>query len=196
MKRKGGSRAPVSEESSDRNFEDKAKIDKISEGIRYGAARPSAASTGKTGEPFSGPPSMFTDLVCNIDGNRSFNGSTAMGHRFQTLATVVEASRSNLESRAMASGAALAVRSPSIPVKPKSGFQTAYELLAAHNLQPLRTVEKATARGMHKLIGKADCHFGLVAFSDRPVKARPTPLTSLLFRQPIRRQAEPIHLCL
>ncbi len=137
-------------------------------GVRKAYAHPDAmpweAVASAQGTSPSYPPCTFTHLIVNIDGNIPFGGYSAMGYNYPTLGSVVEASIGNLESSAAASAAGLDLTA--LGVTPQAGYQTAYQILAAQQVQPLATVENTLNTFITKIRYSTDPHFGFVAFTD------------------------------
>jgi len=105
----------------------------------------------------------FTDLVVNIDGKNSFSSFTADGYSFPDLATLVEASRGNLENDVVfkSSKADTSVTG----VQPRAGYQAKYLEYAKKNAQPIAAAQDAAQMFFTILNNDTDAHFGLVAFS-------------------------------
>lgn len=114
--------------------------------------------------PASPPgPSTFTDLVVNIDGNKTFGGLSADGFSFPNLAALVEASRGNLDSadKFTSSGADITLRDQ---VAPKAGYQAKYLELAHRNVHPIVDAQDAAQDFFKQMNRGTDGHFGFVAF--------------------------------
>jgi hypothetical protein len=123
--------------------------------------------------PWNADPSMFTDLVVNIDGNSTFGGvnssSGAASSSFTTfsfpdISYLVEASRGNLENNGIGPNVHVdnSLASSSVP-----GYQQAYQCLAYQCLEPKTTLETALRNFMTKVQQTSNCHFAFVAFNDR-----------------------------
>jgi von Willebrand factor type A domain len=118
--------------------------------------------------PWGADPTMFTDIVVNINGQNAFTSFTGPGafgaYPFPTLDYLVEASRGNMEgfNPAPSTHPTQAIGSAAQP-----GYQQAYQLQAYKQLQPKITFESAIKNFMSKLQQTSDCHFGLVAFNNR-----------------------------
>lgn len=113
-----------------------------------------------------GTAQTFTDMVVNIDGNPVFAGlTTADGYAFPNVATLVEASRGNLEdaTKFVSSKANTGVPSS---IQPRAGYQAKYFALAAQNLHPIYDAQQAAQIFYSVLNNDTDAHFGLIAFSD------------------------------
>jgi hypothetical protein len=118
--------------------------------------------------PWGADPTMFTDLVVNINGQNTFASYTGPGafgaYPFPTLDYLVEASRGNMEgfNPAPSTHPDQAIGNAAQP-----GYQQAYQLQAYQQLQPKIIFESAIKTFMSKLLQTSDCHFGLVAFNNR-----------------------------
>jgi hypothetical protein len=104
----------------------------------------------------------FTDLVVNIDGNKQFGGFTDSGYSFPDLATLVEASRGNLENTSLFNSSKA---NTSVTVQPRAGYQQAYFNLALKNTHPIYDAQQAAALFYTILNHDTDAHFGIVAFN-------------------------------
>ncbi|MDR3612306.1 MAG: VWA domain-containing protein [Candidatus Obscuribacterales bacterium] len=118
--------------------------------------------------PWGADPTMFTDMVVNIDGNNAFGGYTGSGvfaaYPFPTIDFLVEAARGNMESNGIAPNTYTdwAIGSAAQP-----GYQQAYLYLAYLQLQPKTVIESTVRNFMTKLLQTSDCHFGFVAYNNR-----------------------------
>jgi hypothetical protein len=118
-----------------------------------------------------GNPRNFTDVVVNLNGGDTFSSYTdsVTGLTFPDVDTLVEASRGNLENAALITSAA-----PGIPlstwtskgVNPQAGYQAAYRQLAENMCQPMGVARTAAGDFFNTLNISANCHFGLIAFSN------------------------------
>lgn len=122
----------------------------------------------------TGTARTFTDLVVNIDGKDQFGGITSDGFEFPDLATLVEASRGNLEDNNVFVNSKA---NTSVTVVPKPGYQQKYFDLCAVNTQPIYSAQQAADLFYRILNHDTDAHFGLVAFSD-PGGSSPTDAPS------------------
>lgn len=103
----------------------------------------------------------FTDLVVNLDGNDTFGGfTTTNGYSFPDIATMVEASRGNLETDALRTSS----KADTVTVAAKSGYQAEYFKEAMLHLQPIQDAKDAVGIFCQIINNNADAHFGLVAF--------------------------------
>lgn len=140
-------------------------------GMRAGyTAGSSASEQGRApgsfyGAPtFAGVPQLFTDEVVNLDDNETFGGFTdPNGFAFPDLATLVEASRGNLENPTVA---ASSKANSSTTVTPRSGYQQAYFTNAIQHIQPIQDAKDATTLFAQIINNDTDSHFGLVTFDD------------------------------
>ena len=106
----------------------------------------------------------YTDLVVNIDGNNTFAGVNIDGYNFPDVATLVEASRGNLDSNTNYVNSRANTSLPNI--QPKAGYQAKYFELAAKQLHPLVDAQQAASDFFTIMNTNTDGHFGLVAFAD------------------------------
>ncbi len=106
----------------------------------------------------------YTDVVTNIDGKKAFGGCSYDGYDFPDLATLVEASRGNLENATVfAQSRAYTV----VSVIPRPGYREAYLQAAQEKLEPIATARSATSEFFTLMNTNTRAHFGFVAFSDR-----------------------------
>jgi hypothetical protein len=156
-------------------FSEKIARDKNAKGMRSYSILP---EEGQPPGNFSGAPTfdgthpgMFTDLVVNLDGNDTFGGITTKGgYSFPDIATMVEASRGNLETEALKTASKA---DKSVTVAAKTGYQAEYFKEASLHLQPIQDAKDAVAIFCQIINNNADAHFGLVAF-DHMVGTSPT----------------------
>lgn len=106
----------------------------------------------------------YTDVVVNIDGNNTFAGLDIDGYNFPDVATLVEASRGNLDNNTNYVNSRANTSLPN--VQPKAGYQAKYFELAAKELHPLVDAQQAAADFFTIMNTNTDGHFGLVAFAD------------------------------
>ena len=106
---------------------------------------------------------VFTDSVVNIDGNASFGGISINGFNFPNLATLVEASRGNLENSTVFNSS-MAYTSVGPTVTWKSGYQQQYFQAASQLVQPLNDAKAACSTFLNIINTDTDAHFGFVAF--------------------------------
>lgn len=114
--------------------------------------------------PGSASNSGFTDAVVNIDENTNFGGLSEGGFDFPNVATLVEASRGNLENAAVFN-ASQANTTLGGTVTPKAGYQAKYFELARKHTHPFAEAEEA-GKNFYKLMNRnTRAHFGFVAFN-------------------------------
>ncbi|MBX9877814.1 MAG: VWA domain-containing protein [Candidatus Obscuribacterales bacterium] len=106
----------------------------------------------------------YTDVVVNIDGKNTFGGLDIDGYNFPDVATLVEASRGNLENNTNYVNSKANTSLPNI--QPKAGYQAKYFEMAAKELHPLVDAQEAAADFFTIMNTNTDGHFGLVAFAD------------------------------
>lgn len=106
----------------------------------------------------------FTDLVVNIDGNKTFNGFTYKGYYFPDVATLVEASRGNLENSNVFTNSNADKGVPST-VKPMVGYKAAYVEIARKNIHPLFDAQEACQTFLDIMNTNTDAHFSLCCFT-------------------------------
>lgn len=118
---------------------------------------------------------LFTDLVVNLDNNDTFTTfTTTDGFQFPDVATMVEASRGNLETDALKTASKA---DTSVTVAAKNGYQAAYFKEAMLHLQPIQDAKDAVSIFCQIINNNADAHFGLVSF-DHMVGSSPTTTES------------------
>lgn len=136
-------------------------------GLRTGGVFPEQGESPGNCPPKTAPSSfglpMYTDCVVNIDGKTTYGGITYKGYNFPDLATLVEASRGNLEDPINFNKSKAAVSVPA-SVAPRGGYKAAYLAAATEQLQPLMDSRDATGLFCKILNTDTDCHFGLIAF--------------------------------
>jgi hypothetical protein len=139
-----------------------------------GAARGLRGSANSGTPPGNFPPGTaptgnaytYTDLVVNIDGKPVFGGfTTETGYSFPDLATLVEASRGNLEDGNVFSRSKANTGVPS-GIAPRAGYQAAYQRAAAQALEPIGASQDAVSNFLSVMNNNTDAHFGFIAFSD------------------------------
>jgi hypothetical protein len=106
----------------------------------------------------------FTDLVVNIDGNNTFAGFTYKGYLFPDVATLVEASRGNLENSSVFTNSGASTGVPST-VKPMAGYKNAYVEIARKNIHPLYDAQVACQDFFTIMNNNTDGHFSVVDFT-------------------------------
>ncbi|HEY9755496.1 MAG TPA: VWA domain-containing protein [Oculatellaceae cyanobacterium] len=108
----------------------------------------------------------FTDLVVNLDNNPQFLGCTINGFEFPNVATLVEASRGNLEDQIVFKSSKANLSLPS-SIVPRNGYQAAYVAAATSLVQPLGDAKNAATNFIEILNTDTDAHFSFVAFDDQ-----------------------------
>lgn len=114
--------------------------------------------TASTGDRYT-----YTDLVVNIDGNDVFSGISVNGFNFPDVATLVEASRGNLENTSVFK-ASQADKSLSY-ITPRAGYQEQYQKLAHTHLHPILEAQDASSAFLKIINTNTDAHFGFVTFA-------------------------------
>lgn len=136
-------------------------------GLRSGGAYPEQGRAPGNCPPGTAPADfgvpMYTDCVVNIDGKTNFAGMTYKGYSFPDVATLVEASRGNLDDPISFNDSKARVSLPAA-VGPRPGYKQAYQEAAGQQLQPLVDSRDATSMFCNILNTDTDCHFGLIAF--------------------------------
>jgi hypothetical protein len=129
-----------------------------------GPHAPAALASALKAKAGISSPTLFTDVVVNLDGNRQFVHYSASGFDFPSSAALAEAARGNLDSVGTAKGAG--VDTTALNVTPKPGCRDFYLKTARTNLQPLAAVANATLGFLYEIAHFADVRFGFVAFND------------------------------
>lgn len=125
----------------------------------------------------TGNSQTITDIVVNIDGKTTFAGlNTADGFSFPNVATLVEASRGNLENQTVFSNSRANKGVPS-SVLPKAGYQAKYNALAMKNTHPISDAQIAAAEFFTIMNTNTIGHFGLICFSDNAGTATTTTIS-------------------
>lgn len=105
---------------------------------------------------------VFTDMVVNLDNRTTFSGITVNGYSFPDIATLIEASRGNLESVSVFNSSK--ANTSVIRTSPRAGYKAAYFEAAKQLLQPLNDAKVACQNFIIMMNTNTDAHFGLVAF--------------------------------
>lgn len=109
---------------------------------------------------------VFTDMVTNIDGNATFGGTSVTdgGHTFAfpDVATLIEASRGNLESAAVYNSSKANTSCPTIT--PHTGYQAAYFKAAKNACQPIQDARNASQLFCNIINTDTHAHFSVIAF--------------------------------
>lgn len=121
------------------------------------------------GRATTGDRYTYTDLVVNLDGKDVFGGTSLNGYSFPDVATLVEASRGNLESDAVfkSSKADKALTN----VTPRAGYMEQYQRLAYAHLHPILEAKDASAAFLNIINTNTDAHFGFVTFASSAGKS-------------------------
>lgn len=108
----------------------------------------------------------ITDVVVNIDGRNTFGGlTTGDGYAFPDLATLVEASRGNLENNTVFTNSKASTAVPS-SVTPRAGYRAKYLEMARNNCHPIKDAQDASATFFTIMNTNTVGHFSLACFSD------------------------------
>lgn len=126
-------------------------------------APPGNCPPGKSG---IGGSYTFTDMIVNIDGKNQYQGLTSSdGYAFPDIATVLEASRGNLEDALVFNQSKANTGVPG-SIQPRLGYKSKYWDLARRNLHPISDAQEAAASFFNIMNTNTDAHFGFVCFSD------------------------------
>ncbi len=106
----------------------------------------------------------YTDLVLNIDGKQSFGGITIDGYSFPNVASLVEASRGNLENYSAFSASKAETALPGLV--PRAGYKAQYLAQCRSQLHPISDAQVAAHEFLTVMNTNTNAHFGLVTFSD------------------------------
>lgn len=126
----------------------------------------------------AGGSDTFTDCVANVDGNDHFgtftytDPSTGQVFSFPNIATLVEASRGNLENNVVFASSKANTALGGI-VAPKAGYYNAYWALAHKAAQPIGSARDAAEEFFTIMNNNTDGQFGFIAFSSPPVATTP-----------------------
>jgi hypothetical protein len=165
--------------------EAKVKYDVVAQGklaMSHGSARPQQLEFGSgfnpqlrgatdNSAPGNFPPGVaaptgFTDVVVNLDEKSAFAGLSEGGFDFPNVATLVEASRGNLENAAVFESSKANTTLGGI-VTPRAGYQAKYFQLAAEHIHPLVDAKMAASDFFTLMNKNANTHFSFVAFDDQ-----------------------------
>jgi membrane-associated protease RseP (regulator of RpoE activity) len=113
----------------------------------------------------------FSDVVVNIDGKNVFGGYSVsfagQTYDFPDIGVLVEASRGNLETDAIATSsgakASLPMSSPGT-IMAKAGYRDAYLAAAKNASQPIGAARLAAIQFFQIMHNNTDAHFGFVSF--------------------------------
>ncbi len=121
------------------------------------------------GSPSSYNAYTFTDLVVNLseDANHCmvFPYTSPGGFVYPNIETVVEASRGNLESGLLFSGAKLNTHSGFVGVIPRTGYKADYLAQARKKIEPLTTAQTAAKEFFIIMNTNTEANFGLTCFA-------------------------------
>jgi hypothetical protein len=131
--------------------------------LTFSAALRGANDNSKPGS-VSVTNTMFSDVVVNIDGNNVYGGMVYSGYDFPDVATLVEASRGNLEDATVFANSGASTGVPST-VKPRGGYKAAYQAIARQNIHPLYDAQVACQSFLDIMNTNTDAHFSLVSFT-------------------------------
>jgi hypothetical protein len=142
---------------------------KTNAGSPPGNMPPGTSGTGNT--------YTITDIVVNIDGNTTFHGfTTTDGYAFPDVATLVEASRGNLESATVFNQSKANTGVPS-GVIPRAGYKEKYLAMARENLHPINDSKIASETFFTIMNTNTIGHFSLICFTDNAGSAPSTTVT-------------------
>jgi len=128
---------------------------------------PAEAQVPPSYNPWGADPTMFTDLVVNIDGNTTYGGTVVNGISFPDYRWLVEAARGNLENGAVAPNAIAPLAGTPMEGAANPGFRSAYRVAAYSKLEPKGSLERSVKGFIRKVAETSDCHFGFVAYNER-----------------------------
>ncbi len=154
------------------NFSEDNMVYTTANGLRGATNAGSPPGNYPPGKANLGNQYTYTDLVVNIDGKNTFGGTSVQGtggnsgttYNFPDLATLVEASRGNLENTTVFQNSKASVSVPS-SVTPQAGYQAAYFAAAANNLHPLHDAQVAAQDFFQIMNTNTNAHFSLVCFT-------------------------------
>jgi len=129
----------------------------------YSNARRGQTQNQRAPYASSGGGDTFTDVVVNLDENSTFAGGVYGGFAFPNVQTLVEASRGNLESVAIANAAS--VPYASWGVTPQTGYYRTYWEQAQTRRHPLYDAQASSANFFQIITNATNAHLGLVGFS-------------------------------
>lgn len=138
----------------------------FSPSLRGSPDKGSAPGNCPPGNASTGGAQTFTDMVVNLDGKSVFSGYTSPdGYAFPDLATLVEASKGNLDDPLVFVQSKASTGVPA-SIQPKAGYQAKYFEIANPNLRPIYEAKEACQLFFTILNNNTDAHFGFIAFSD------------------------------
>ncbi len=112
---------------------------------------------------------MFTDRIVNIDGKQTFTGCTKEGLSFPDVATLVEASRGNLDNTEVFTRSLANTVVPA-GIEPNSHYKEVYERAALKKVEPFNSAKVEIKRFFDLLEANTDSHFALIPFSARAAR--------------------------
>ncbi len=163
----GGTLYEASQETSNTGTAFNALYPHQMNSARYGtfdAARRGLTQNQRAPNTSAAGGDRFTDVVVNLDENDTYAGGTFGGLPFPTLGSLVEASRGNLESVAIANTASVPYTSWG-GVVPQSGYYRTYWEQAQIHRHPLYDAQASSANFFQIITNSTNAHLGLVAFS-------------------------------
>lgn len=111
---------------------------------------------------------VYTDLVVNIDGNQTYGGksitSGGFTYNFPDVATLVEASRGNLDTASNYTNSKADTSCPTIT--PHLGYQAVYNAAAKAACQPIQDCRDASQLFCNIINTDTHAHFSIVAFDN------------------------------
>lgn len=115
------------------------------------------------GKAATGDNYTYTDLVVNLDNKQTFGGISVDGYDFPDVATLVEASRGNLENLAVFTASQANKGLPNIT--PRAGYKNEYQKIARTLIHPLLEAQDAASIFLSIVNTNADARFGFVSFA-------------------------------
>jgi hypothetical protein len=146
---------------------DKHSADLLTYFFNSMSGEPAIAQTPPAYNPWGADPSMYTDVVVNIDGNNAYGGTTIGGYAFPDYRYLVEAARGNLENGAVAPNGIAPFAGTPMESAATPGYRSAYRVAAYSKLEPKGTIERSLQGFVSKVAETSDCHFGFVSYGDR-----------------------------
>ncbi|MBA3857195.1 MAG: hypothetical protein C0507_09840 [Cyanobacteria bacterium PR.3.49] len=132
-------------------------------GLRGSSDSGSPPGNCPPGKASTGDNYTYTDLVVNLDNNQTFGGISVDGYDFPDIATLVEASRGNLESTTVFTSSQANKGLPNIT--PRAGYKSEYQKIARTLIHPLLEAQDAASTFLSILNTNADARFGFVSFA-------------------------------
>lgn len=133
----------------------------------------------------------FTDRVINLDGKPTFEGGQYEGLAFPDVATLVEASRGNLDSKG-AFESSLANTVVPKGITPNPHYKEVYERWALKQVEPFNSAKFEVKRFFDLLEANTDSHFSLVPFSQRAAKSEDDKMLDwpVSIKYPVRKKID------